>query len=65
VTALADMPHVLTVEEAARVLRIGRSAAYAAVHAGQIPHIKVGRSIRIPAHRLDELLRGSRCPGER
>lgn len=49
-------PAVLTVEEAAELLRIGRSAAYAAVKAGEIPSIKVGRSLRVPRHRLDELL---------
>jgi len=46
----------LTVEECAAVLRIGRSAAYQAVKAGQIPSIRVGRSIRVPRHRLERLL---------
>ena len=35
-------PAVLTIEEAARVLRIGRSAAYAAARAGELPVIRVG-----------------------
>ncbi len=47
---------VLTVEEAARVLRIGRSAAYAAARAGELPVISVGRSLRVPRHRLEQLL---------
>ena len=55
-TPLADMPAVLTVEEAGELLRIGRSAAYQAVKAGEIPSIKVGRSIRVPRHRLEQLL---------
>lgn len=50
------LPAVLTVEEAAEVLRIGRSAAYAAVRAGEIPSIKVGRSIRVPRHLLEVML---------
>jgi excisionase family DNA binding protein len=54
--ALDALPLVLTVEEAADVLRIGRSAAYSAVHAGEIPSIKVGRSIRVPRHALAALL---------
>src|ERR1700733_7145102 len=55
-TSFEDLPAVLTVEEAASVLRIGRSCAYAAVRAGEIPSIRVGRAIRIPTHRLEVLL---------
>lgn len=39
---------VLTVEEAAKLLRIGRAAAYAAVRSGEIPSVRVGRFIRVP-----------------
>jgi excisionase family DNA binding protein len=56
VSALADLPAVLTVEEAAAVLRIGRSAAYEAVKVGEIPSIRIGRSLRIPKHQLERLL---------
>jgi excisionase family DNA binding protein len=56
VSPLAEMPAVLTVEEAAKVLRIGRSAAYEGVRVGQIPSLKVGRSIRVPKHQLERLL---------
>jgi excisionase family DNA binding protein len=52
----ADLPAVLTVEEAAELLRIGRSAAYQGIKAGEIPSIKVGRSIRVPTFRLEQLL---------
>jgi len=57
-TALADMPqrHVLTIEEAAKVLRIGRSAAYSGARRGDIPTIRVGRCLRVPRHRLEEML---------
>ena len=55
-TSLVDLPLTLTVEECADVLRIGRSAAYQAVKTGEIPSIKVGRSIRVPRHRLEQLL---------
>jgi excisionase family DNA binding protein len=47
---------VLTVEEAAVVLRIGRSAAYAAARRGELPVIRVGRCLRVPRHRLAALL---------
>jgi excisionase family DNA binding protein len=53
-----DLPEALTVEETAKVLRIGRSAAYDAVRRGEIPSIKIGRTLRIPGRRLQALLEG-------
>jgi excisionase family DNA binding protein len=47
---------VLTIEEAAEVLRIGRSAAYEAARRGQLPVIRIGRSLRVPRHRLEQWL---------
>jgi excisionase family DNA binding protein len=38
---------VLTVDEAARLLRIGRNQLYEAIGRGEIPHRRVGRSIRL------------------
>lgn len=55
-TTFADTPAVLTVEEAGKLLRIGRSAAYEAVRRGDIPAIRVGRLLRVPRHRLMALL---------
>jgi excisionase family DNA binding protein len=52
-------PEVLTVKEVAAVLRIGRSAAYAAVHAGEIPSVRLGRAIRVPRQALELLLGAS------
>lgn len=48
--------HVLTVEEAAELLRIGRAAAYQGVSEGTIPSIRLGRTIRVPRARLLALL---------
>lgn len=66
--ALEDLPLVLTVEEAAAVLRIGRSAAYdqarvfrATNGAEGLPVIRVGRSLRVPRAALLELLETG-CP---
>lgn len=39
---------LLTVKEAAKLMRIGRDMAYALVAEGQIPSIRLGRHIRIP-----------------
>ena len=51
-------PLVLTVEEAAKALRIGRTAAYEAVRRGEIPSVRIGRSLRVPRHALEKLLGG-------
>lgn len=51
-----DLPTVLTVVEAAKVLRISRSAAYAAVASGAIASLRVGRSLRVPTGQLLRLL---------
>lgn len=60
--APAEPPLVLTVEEAARVLRIGRSSAYEGVRSGQIPAIRIGRTLRVPRHRLEVMIRGDQEP---
>lgn len=38
---------VLTVEQAAKFLRLGRNAVYDAIGRGEIPHRRIGRSIRL------------------
>jgi excisionase family DNA binding protein len=49
-------PLVLTVEEAARLLRIGRGSAYEAVRAGDIPSVRIGRRVLVPREALLSLL---------
>jgi excisionase family DNA binding protein len=44
---------LLTVEEAARVLGIGRSMAFSLVASRQLSSIKIGRSRRVPTACLD------------
>jgi excisionase family DNA binding protein len=47
-TSLDELPDVLTVEQYAAVLRIGRKQGYSAVARGEVPGvIRIGRSIRI------------------
>ncbi len=55
-TTLSGMPLMLTVEEAAAVLRIGRNTAYAAVADGSLPAIRFGSRIRIPRAGLAALV---------
>jgi hypothetical protein len=58
-------PDLLTVEEAARVLRIGRTSAYALVRrylatdgAEGVPVRRVGHLLRVPRCGLEELVGG-------
>lgn len=41
------MPAILTIEEAAAVLRIGRTKAYAMARDGSLPAFRVGVQVRI------------------
>lgn len=43
-----SLPLFMTVEQAADVLGIGRSAAYDAIHYGQLPAVRLGRRLRVP-----------------
>lgn len=53
---LADLPPTITVEHAGRILGLGRSAAYDAIHRGTIPAIRVGRRVLVPTHALMRML---------
>jgi excisionase family DNA binding protein len=53
---LDQLPLLLTVEEAGKVMRISRTGAYDAVAEGALPAIRIGRTIRIPRDRLAEML---------
>jgi|GraSoi2013_100cm_1033763.scaffolds.fasta_scaffold87741_1 excisionase family DNA binding protein len=52
----ADATLVIDVVEAGRRLGISRSAAYQAVHAGQIPALRIGRLIKVPVAALERML---------
>ena len=54
---LTDTAVLLTVEEAAELLRIGRTQAYRLVRDGELRSVKIGASRRIPRAALDELVR--------
>lgn len=49
---------VLTVEEAAKVLRISRASAYSAVRDRSLPTVKIGRRYLVPRVALERLLNG-------
>lgn len=46
-------PELLHVEEAARLLRIGRTRAYEMTQSGEMPGlVRIGRSVRVSRRRL-------------
>ncbi|MCI9508072.1 MAG: helix-turn-helix domain-containing protein [Oscillospiraceae bacterium] len=51
-----SLPALLTVEEVASLLRVGRNATYSLVKSGGIYSIRIGHSIRIPRNALLQLL---------
>ncbi len=53
-----ETPDVLTIEEARKVLRLGRNAAYQGIANGEIPSIRIGRRILVPRVALENMLRG-------
>ena len=65
-TTTPELPDYLTVEEAARVLRIGRAAAYALARQWRdtdgregLPVTTFGRLLRVPRAALEQLTGGS------
>jgi len=65
-TTETEPPDFLTVEEAAVVLRVGRTTAYelargflAGNEADGIPVVRVGRQMRVPRCKLEDLLGSS------
>jgi excisionase family DNA binding protein len=58
--ALGEYAHraTVSVDELAEILGVGRSSAYALVHAHRVPNIRVGRAIRIPLPACAAILLG-------
>ena len=50
---LAEAPLLLTPEEAARALRIGRTSIYALMKAGELRPVRIGRSCRLSPAELE------------
>lgn len=48
---------LINVDEAARLLGLGRSKTYELVLSGQLRSLKIGRSRKIPKQALDEFVR--------
>lgn len=51
------IPLVLTIEEAAEILRLKRTTAYALAKSGKLPTIRFGRQVRVPRDALLKLIK--------
>lgn len=55
--SIHDLPLALTVKEASSVLRVGTAATYNLIRSGQLKSLRIGHSIRVPRHALEDYLR--------
>jgi excisionase family DNA binding protein len=51
-----EPPRCLRVEDAARLLNVGRSTAYDLIRSGRLRSVKIGRRRLVPRDALEELL---------
>jgi len=51
-----DLPDILTVDEAADFLRLGRSSVYESIHAKDIPAVRIGRRLLVPKSGLKQFV---------
>jgi excisionase family DNA binding protein len=52
-----EMPLLLRAVDVQRLLNVSRSVAYQLMANGQLPTVKIGRSVRVPREGLEEWLR--------
>jgi excisionase family DNA binding protein len=52
----SDQPVTYTVQEAAKLLRIGRNQGYDAAKSGELPTIRIGTRILVPRVALERML---------
>ena len=54
---------VLSVQEAAEVLRLSRNSCYEAIRRGEIPSLRIGKRILIPRVALEKMLQEPNTTG--
>ena len=57
-TPTEQSPLTITVERAGQLLGISRGLTYDLVRRGEIPAIRLGRRVVVPASAIEEMLRG-------
>ena len=58
-TAPHESPRLVSVEEAARLLGIGKSLAWEMVYAQQIKTVRLGKRVLVPLAEIDRIARGA------
>ena len=54
--SIDELPYVISVPQLAKLLGIGRNAAYEIVNRGEIRSVKIGKTIRIPKSAVIEFV---------
>lgn len=57
-----ELPLLLRAEEAARLLGLGRSTVFALLATGELPAVRVGRSVRVSRAALQHFIAARECP---
>lgn len=57
-TGNPDVPVLLRVADAARLLSVSRTSMYQLIASGRVPTVKIGRSRRVPRSGLETLASG-------
>jgi excisionase family DNA binding protein len=60
---LSDLPLLLTVQDLADLLHVGRNAAYEQCHRPGFPAVRIGKQLRIPRDALVRWLDTQTAPG--
>ena len=50
---IEDLPEFLSPTDLMKILKLGRTTVYQLLNSGAIPHMRFGKSIRIPKHVLE------------
>lgn len=53
---MTNAPDVMTVMEAARTLKVGRSTMYQLIRSGAVKHVRIGKKILVPREYLQLFL---------
>lgn len=55
----SGQPAMLTVDELCGLLRVSRVTAYKLIRTGEIPSVRIGKSVRVPASWVHEQTRSA------
>jgi excisionase family DNA binding protein len=55
-TSAGHDPLLVSIDDAAQLLGVGRTTAYAMLAAGELPRIRIGRCVRIPRSAVDRFI---------